>query len=434
MENNEILDNLYGIRSALSLISQIKTKTEHNNDSNSNKAKKEINDIEKEIVKYNGLIEKGNYQIKKQNDYVSQCKDELSSAQRRSSSQPDKWGGPSSSFGKVYASFIIPTVEDAIHIIFGPVLSAILGIALVVYLFNGPLHEQAQSIPLIVLLGVPFYILSMVAAAAVLSYAVFPLIYSFFYCFIIRPIKEASYRKRAKKENKAIREAAFTAIPELEKRYEDAVKARDDLKKEINAEKNENKRKINECQSSISAIESRNRNYITVSNDTLKQLSKSIYNAAVEKYGSTLDTRDWKYLDYIIYVFETRRADTIKEALAALDKYLQTQEIVAVIKRASDEVAYYISTYSKRIEKSITNSSSQICDAVYNSAIATIKSNAIVSDSIYDLSDNVSSLQSSMCNMVTIQNMTNALLEKSNESSERLLADYEYTQGSRQTR
>ena len=56
-----------------------------------------------------------------------------------------------------------------------------------------------------------------------------------------------------------------------------------------------------------------------------------LYNAVAEQFSALLDTRDWAYLDYIIFCFETNRCDTMRDALLQTDRQRQTDEIVAAV-------------------------------------------------------------------------------------------------------
>ena len=88
--------------------------------------------------------------------------------------------------------------------------------------------------------------------------------------------------------------------------------------------------------------------YIEVKNNRSEYYSKNIvpyktvgdavYSALVTEYSSMLDPRDWKWIDLIIYYFETGRADNIRDALLLVDKERQTQQIIASIKEASQNI------------------------------------------------------------------------------------------------
>ena len=67
--------------------------------------------------------------------------------------------------------------------------------------------------------------------------------------------------------------------------------------------------------------------------------SQTLYSALVEEFNTTLDSRDWKHIDLIIFYYETGRADTLKEALQQVDRQVQTDTIVKEIKNASRNIS-----------------------------------------------------------------------------------------------
>lgn len=62
------------------------------------------------------------------------------------------------------------------------------------------------------------------------------------------------------------------------------------------------------------------------------------YNALQAQFSDLLDIRDWKHLDLVIYYFETRRADNVKEALQLVDREMQTQRIENLIVAATNQI------------------------------------------------------------------------------------------------
>ena len=56
-----------------------------------------------------------------------------------------------------------------------------------------------------------------------------------------------------------------------------------------------------------------------------------MYERLVAQFKSVLDIRDWKYIDLIIFYFESGRADTLKESLQQVDRPVQTDEILKEI-------------------------------------------------------------------------------------------------------
>ncbi len=79
--------------------------------------------------------------------------------------------------------------------------------------------------------------------------------------------------------------------------------------------------------------------------DNRKQVAAN-YKKLVQKYAPLLHQSDFDKLDYILYLFDTNRCDTMREALLQLDEQKRNDRIVSSINEAQS----YIST---NITKSI---------------------------------------------------------------------------------
>lgn len=73
------------------------------------------------------------------------------------------------------------------------------------------------------------------------------------------------------------------------------------------------------------------------------EVCSQIYETLVKAYGELLDTRDWGILDLVIWQLETKRADTLKEALQLADRETQTDRIVRAMQSASEAISQSIS-------------------------------------------------------------------------------------------
>ena len=127
--------------------------------------------------------------------------------------------------------------------------------------------------------------------------------------------------------------------------------------------------------------------------DTFSKL-QPIYTATLKTYADIIDERDWKYLDVVIYYFETKRADSVKEALQLLDKLIQTNMIVSAVQSASRDI--------------------QGC--IYNAC-------RVLTDTIKAACDRICS---GLADIVTSTDMQSALISQSNQTSERMAKDIEY--------
>ncbi len=73
----------------------------------------------------------------------------------------------------------------------------------------------------------------------------------------------------------------------------------------------------------------------TVLLQSIFQTALTLSDALQTEYSDLLDTRDWGELDLVIYAYETKRADTIKEALAFVDNERRTTRIANTISEAT---------------------------------------------------------------------------------------------------
>lgn len=134
----------------------------------------------------------------------------------------------------------------------------------------------------------------------------------------------------------------------------------------------------------------------------IQKNSIALLNALQEKFYDTLDIRDWQHLDLVIYYLETRRAESIKEALQLVDRELQTERIVQTVNDATNQICQTITTGFAIIQNTITH-----CFDTLSKQIA--ESNAILSQQISQLTNSV--------------DFGNALQAKANVTSQQLMED-----------
>lgn len=165
----------------------------------------------------------------------------------------------------------------------------------------------------------------------------------------------------------------------------------------------------------------------------LSASSKGIYDSLVKQYKSVLDIRDWKYLDLIIFYFETGRADTLKEALQQVDRQVQTNEIIKAVKSASASICKTIESSMSSLEDTIAigfnNLSNQLAlqHEEQMGVLKQINSN-IQSNSKYlaDISAKIDTTNKYIEKINTTQELSNALLTKINVDSTKIWDDVDY--------
>ncbi|MDE7452866.1 MAG: hypothetical protein K2N22_00475 [Clostridia bacterium] len=139
----------------------------------------------------------------------------------------------------------------------------------------------------------------------------------------------------------------------------------------------------------------------------LVKSSNEFYMALKKQFSYLLDERDWKNLDLVIYELETRRADTVKEALQLVDRELQTERIQQTIVQATEQICYEIRRGFAELRETIVE-----CSRVISAQLS------VISLQLGGMSGQLTEL----CDSV---NMANALQEKANVSSRQLLNEIE---------
>lgn len=98
--------------------------------------------------------------------------------------------------------------------------------------------------------------------------------------------------------------------------------------------------------------------------------ARKINKSLVENYSQVLDERDWKYLDLVIYYFESGRAKTMQEALIQVDKQVRHEELIETIESATRQICRTIEISADRIISQIKTSTAQLLEAVvYHNAL-----------------------------------------------------------------
>lgn len=135
-------------------------------------------------------------------------------------------------------------------------------------------------------------------------------------------------------------------------------------------------------------------------NSDIDSIKKAFADFEAKEY--IISKSDIPYLDYLIYLFDTHRADSIKEALQLLDENKRHNEIMSTLNAISNQIT-----------QSINNLSNTIIQAArsINQNLNTINSN------LTQISYSVDSLNSKASNVISNQLKTNELLEIGNRIS-----------------
>lgn len=91
-------------------------------------------------------------------------------------------------------------------------------------------------------------------------------------------------------------------------------------------------------------------------NKKLQQEANGLYQKLMENYGSIISPVDWKYIDSLIYYFETGRTDTVKEALVLLESQIQANMLKNTIELGHKQIVSQLNalqTHLKYIEQGV---------------------------------------------------------------------------------
>lgn len=165
------------------------------------------------------------------------------------------------------------------------------------------------------------------------------------------------------------------------------------------------------CRSYKTAVENANKN----TEETYKavvpavQTCQTLYNALVEQYSSLLDVRDWEFLDFFIYYFETNRVDTVREALLLADNERRADRIVQAVQSAAREISHTLNRGFEALGSQISLSFSALSDRIDN-----------LTHGINKISGGLNAING---NLITMGAMNSALMAKANTDSRQLMDD-----------
>lgn len=405
-EKEETLSKLYSLRAGLSLISQEKDEVDGILES-----RKEISD---------GL----NSAIRRENDKLRNEKDRVRSKEEEIAGQI-----------KGVQAIIEETKEEIKNIeskkqditgskeklsrtgtYFGLLVGMAVGIALMIYLGISEFNNDANGVDDFVGVGIFF------AGAAALTIV----------CFIMMII---THKKTSKEIN-----THSNGIYRLEESIRKGRQFIAQKKEEIASIRIESAKKQEELQKNIGNTEKVSRVISALADevslellDTHKETSLGIYNSLAAEYSELLDERDWQYIDLFIYMYETGRAESKKEALQLIDQYQQNKNIVDAIARAGREIQGSIRQGLGALQTSMEMHFRALSGQLYQMHSETM----LKMDRITNQLDNLNSVMSRMSlGMAQISSQTadmqrqldlnSALQAKTNITSQQIMSDVEY--------
>lgn len=197
--------------------------------------------------------------------------------------------------------------------------------------------------------------------------------------------------------------SAADKVTKLNKKYEEALGVYRQIEKETDAEYFKSRREV----------------------ENIAECSRVFRNTLEKTYADLLDLRDWQYIDYLIYMLETRRAENLKEALQLTDREIQTQRIVETLKTATQAICNTIQTNLGQIKQSMEKQFTLLRNNL-NKKMDEIKSE--ISNMGAEINSNLSAIRANqniqmayLADISSQEHMSNAIAQKSAKTSQELL-------------
>lgn len=211
----------------------------------------------------------------------------------------------------------------------------------------------------------------------------------------------------------------YKAIDKLEKDYPIFEEEKEDAIREIEDE-------IEEIQNEIEELD--------IERDSKCDIAKKTYDALVDRYGETLHTSDWYNLDRLLYYISTNRADTIKEALNALDLKINNELLINEIKENTSMIVGEMNRANSIMFQTITGCAKALSESISDMKYSVRKA---IKDSTEEISGKIDastsaslSMQAEMVNtnrrLISSQDLTNSLIRNGNKTMQELLDDYKF--------
>ena len=136
------------------------------------------------------------------------------------------------------------------------------------------------------------------------------------------------------------------------------------------------------------------------------------YSSYLSSFKDVIDERDWRNVDLIIFMLESKRASSLKEALQQVDTYRHTEMIAQVIVSATEAICNKIQYEASKISFAIEN-----CVDSLNSKLQ------MIADNQSNLNANINAVNDSIKKSINATELQNAMIAKSNATSEQMAND-----------
>lgn len=166
---------------------------------------------------------------------------------------------------------------------------------------------------------------------------------------------------------------------------------------------------------------------------THKETALGIYKSLAAEYSEILDERDWQYIDLFIYMYETGRAESKKEALQLIDQYQQNKNIVDAIVRAGREVQDCIKQGLGALQTAMESHFRALSGQLYEMHSETMLKMDRITDQLDNLNSEMSrmslgmaQISSQTADMQRQLDLNTALQAKANMTSQQIMDDVKY--------
>ncbi len=192
-------------------------------------------------------------------------------------------------------------------------------------------------------------------------------------------------------------------LPSKIKELKDWLLKQEQLKEKLQRLPVEHKNETVALQNRINSLQESNAPIITYAN--------GMYDVVVKEYGSFLSVSDWQNLDYIIYLFETGRADTLKESLILLDEMKRHDMLMKAMGHIASTIRAGFGELNSTMMRGFSMMSSQL------------ESLSSQMDSIRSAQQNSNALLGDLSKKMDVYS---ALCAKANTTSETMMKDVDY--------
>ena len=235
---------------------------------------------------------------------------------------------------------------------------------------------------------------------------------------ILLNLEKAKLESKKKELEKKSKFLLFFQIRQCKKLKEEIAHIENEIlvqEKRIKHAEETRAQAIADYEQKLSAYELELKDFERTKVDTIEKLNArisivkdefdSLYSYTKAAATNLLDERDWQHLDIVIYMLETGRADTIKEALQQADLFVRHNEIKEMVATAATVICATIQDNFCELSNTV------------NTRLSEIKG------TLSGINQHQKSIAVGMERLIGTQELNNALLQKANVSSERMAKD-----------